>query len=66
MCDNLADNGRCIMKLHSKIALITGGSSGIGRATCMVAAKEGAYVVIADINDKLGAETEELLKKAGG
>lgn len=66
MCDSLADDGRCTMKLDSKIALITGGSSGIGRATCIVAAKEGAYVVIADINDKLGAETEELVKKAGG
>ena len=57
---------RCSMRLQNKIALITGGASGIGRATCVVAGQEGATVVVADIDDKRGTETESLVKKAGG
>jgi NAD(P)-dependent dehydrogenase (short-subunit alcohol dehydrogenase family) len=54
------------MKLENKIALITGGSSGIGRATAVVAAKEGAYAIPADINDTRGVETVNIVKKNGG
>jgi len=54
------------MKLENKIALITGGSSGIGRATAVVAAKEGAYAIAADIDDTRGAETVNIVKKNGG
>jgi NAD(P)-dependent dehydrogenase (short-subunit alcohol dehydrogenase family) len=54
------------MKLENKIALITGGSSGIGRATAVVAAKEGAYAIAADIDDSRGAETVNIVKKNGG
>jgi NAD(P)-dependent dehydrogenase (short-subunit alcohol dehydrogenase family) len=54
------------MKLENKIALVTGGSSGIGRATVVVAAKEGAYAIAADIDDTRGAETVDLVKKSGG
>jgi NAD(P)-dependent dehydrogenase (short-subunit alcohol dehydrogenase family) len=54
------------LKLANKVALITGASSGIGRATAVIAAKEGAVVVVADINDKGGSETVEIIKKGGG
>jgi 3-oxoacyl-[acyl-carrier protein] reductase len=54
------------MKLQDKVALVTGSASGIGRATAIVAAREGADVVVADINDKGGAETVEMIRKAGG
>jgi len=54
------------MRLENKIALITGGSSGIGRATCLLFAKEGAKAIVVDINEKEGAATVEMIKKEGG
>jgi len=54
------------MKLQDKVALVTGGASGIGRATATIAAKEGADVVVADIDDKRGLETAEIISEAGG
>lgn len=42
------------MQLQNNVAVITGGASGIGRATAELFAKEGARVVIADLNGKQG------------
>ena len=53
------------MKLKNKVALITGGSSGIGKASALLFAKEGAKVVIADVNDDGGNETVEEIVKMG-
>jgi 2-hydroxycyclohexanecarboxyl-CoA dehydrogenase len=44
------------MRLDGKIALITGGASGIGRATVMEFARNGAHVICADINESRAAE----------
>ena len=49
-----------------KVALITGGGSGIGRATALKFASEGASVVIGNRNEKAGQETVDLIEKAGG
>jgi NAD(P)-dependent dehydrogenase (short-subunit alcohol dehydrogenase family) len=52
--------------LADKVALVTGGSSGIGRATALAFAREGAKVVIADIAVEGGEETVRMIKEAGG
>lgn len=54
------------MKLENKVALITGGGSGIGRATALLFGKEGAKVVVADYKEDAGKETIELIRKNGG
>lgn len=55
-----------MMRLNEKVALVTGGSSGIGRETCTLFAAEGAKVVVVDVNDDAGRETVELITSAGG
>lgn len=54
------------MRLENKVAVITGAGSGMGRASSILFAKEGAKIVVADINDQGGAETVEQIHSAGG
>lgn len=53
-------------RLHDKVALITGAGSGIGRATALRFAQEGAAVVVADVNDDAGRATAADVQAAGG
>lgn len=54
------------MRLGNKTAIITGGASGIGRAAALRFAREGAQVVIGEINVDGGRATAELIEKHGG
>jgi 3-oxoacyl-[acyl-carrier protein] reductase len=54
------------MRLRDKVAIITGAASGIGRATALLFAQEGAKVVVADVNDEGGKETVSLISKQEG
>ena len=52
--------------LQDKIALVTGGTSGIGRATAIAYARAGAKVVVSGRREKEGKETVALVERAGG
>lgn len=54
------------MRLQDKVAVITGGGSGIGYHTSLLFAQEGASVVVADVNDDGGNQTVSEIKEAGG
>ena len=53
-------------RISGKIALITGGGSGIGRATAIAFGREGAKVAIADYNREGGEQTARMIKNTGG
>ena len=52
--------------LANKVAFVSGGGSGIGRAVAEAYAREGAKVVVSDVNVEHGEETVKLVKDAGG
>jgi NAD(P)-dependent dehydrogenase (short-subunit alcohol dehydrogenase family) len=54
------------MRLENKVAVITGAGSGIGRESALLFAREGARVVVADVNDEAGRAVVEELRAAGG
>ena len=54
------------MKLNEKVAIITGAASGIGRESAVLFAREGAKVVVADVNDADAAETVRMIEADGG
>jgi len=54
------------MRLHNKLAIVTGGGSGIGRATCLLFAEEGATVVVADQQVDAAEDTVARIAVAGG
>ncbi len=53
-------------RVAGRVALVTGGASGIGRASALLLAKEGAAVVVADIQDDAGKDVVAAIQKAGG
>jgi 3-oxoacyl-[acyl-carrier protein] reductase len=53
------------MRLKDRVALVTGGAQGIGRQICLTFAKEGADIVICDINPKQAEKTKEEIQSLG-
>ncbi|KAM9978523.1 hypothetical protein ACTFIY_012287 [Dictyostelium cf. discoideum] len=53
-------------RLDGKVALITGAADGVGRESSLLFAKEGAKVLLVDVNDIKGKEVESLIKSSGG
>src|SRR5947207_7114901 len=54
------------MRLKDKVALITGAGSGIGREAAFLFAKEGAAVVVAEVNEIAGKDTAAAIEAGGG
>jgi NAD(P)-dependent dehydrogenase (short-subunit alcohol dehydrogenase family) len=52
--------------VEGKVALVTGGASGIGRATALTFAREGAKLIVADMHEDAGQQTVHMLTEQGG
>jgi NAD(P)-dependent dehydrogenase (short-subunit alcohol dehydrogenase family) len=52
--------------MKNKVAIVTGASSGIGRSAALMFAREGAAVIVSDVNKEGGQETVDMIIKAGG
>ncbi|HCJ35111.1 MAG TPA: short-chain dehydrogenase [Ktedonobacter sp.] len=53
------------MRLKGKVGIVTGASSGIGRAIALLFARQGAKITVADVNREGGEETVSLLGQYG-
>jgi 3(or 17)beta-hydroxysteroid dehydrogenase len=53
-------------RVAGKVAIVTGGASGLGKASATLLAREGAKVTVADINETGGKQVAETIQKAGG
>ncbi|HIS28765.1 MAG TPA: SDR family NAD(P)-dependent oxidoreductase, partial [Candidatus Avamphibacillus intestinigallinarum] len=52
--------------MQDKVGLVTAAGAGIGRASALTFAEEGAKVVVSDVSEEAGEETVRLIKEAGG
>jgi NAD(P)-dependent dehydrogenase (short-subunit alcohol dehydrogenase family) len=60
------EEGTSMGRVSDKVAVVTGGGAGIGRAASLLLAKEGAKVAVLDIDDQAGRQTVAEIKAAGG
>src|ERR1043166_5909255 len=58
--------GECPMKLEGKVAIVTGAAGGIGEATAVLFAAEGAAVAVVDLTDAAAAGTVAKIADQGG
>ena len=59
-------SGKDVGRIAEKVALITGAASGIGRATALLFAREGAAVALADVNTDAGRRVADEIAQSGG
>src|ERR1700732_920491 len=59
-------SGKDVGRIAEKIALLTGAASGIGRATALLFAREGAAVALADVNTDAGRRVADEIAQCGG
>jgi NAD(P)-dependent dehydrogenase (short-subunit alcohol dehydrogenase family) len=63
----MGEKGEIKMALFDgKVAIVTGGASGIGRTTSLFYARDGAKVIVSDVDRNMGEETVGMIKDAGG
>ena len=62
----MSTNPYGMARFMNKVAVVTGGASGIGRATAVRLAAEGAHAIIVDNNPALGNQTADRIKADGG
>ena len=53
-------------RVKDKVAIVTGGAMGIGRADCLALAREGARVALCDIDDAAAKKVVDEIRKSGG
>ena len=53
-------------RVKNKTAIVTGGGSGLGAASCKLLAKEGAMVVVTDVNAEAAEQTANVIEQRGG
>ncbi|MEK6480298.1 SDR family oxidoreductase [Catalinimonas sp. 4WD22] len=53
-------------RVHNKVALVTGGASGLGRSSAILLAREGAKVVVSDLDEAQGHEVVKQIQEEGG
>lgn len=53
-------------EFSGRVAIVTGAASGIGRATAQLYAREGASVIVSDVDETTGTETVQLIQGTGG
>jgi NAD(P)-dependent dehydrogenase (short-subunit alcohol dehydrogenase family) len=58
--------GGVMGRIEGKVAVVTGGALGLGKATCQVLAKEGATVAVTDIRPEEGQQLAEEMESSGG
>jgi glucose 1-dehydrogenase len=62
----MSDLGEVSMRFKDKVCIVSGGGSGIGRATCLRLAREGGKVVVVDVSEEHGIETVKIVNDSGG